>query len=555
MSTLARLSLATAALIFAACGSEPSTSPNRPVEVASIDVTPGTGSLDYAGTLQLAATARDASGNPVTGRSFAWSSDNTNVATVDQAGLVSGVAVGSVAITARTGDQSAVASLQVIEIPVASLGLPPSPVALVLGDSAALSATPRDAGGRALRREVRWLARDEEVATLTVQGLLRTRGPGETQLLASAGQLTDSVIGRVSLLFQEVSAGSQFGCGLTTARLAFCWGRNQSGELGIGEETEPYPKPVAVAERLRFAVVRSGAFHSCGLTEVGLAYCWGDNDSGELGSGVVGTTLRPVAVQGLPVFASISPGVSFTCARTGSGVASCWGANFSGQLGLGAADDEPHPAPAPVATALRFGSLAAGWSHVCGLTADGAGYCWGANTWGQLGDGSSTHRAAPVPVAGGLVWSRIVPMADHTCGITTSGATYCWGTNRAGQLGIGSRDASKHTTPELVTGGLTFVTISLGADNTCGITAAHETYCWGSNRFGQLGSGVAGDSAQAPRRVAGNLAFAALTGRFVSNCGLTVDRLAYCWGAGLDGRLGNGAAANSPVPAKVSSQP
>src|SRR5712691_10828720 len=130
---------------------------------------------------------------------------------------------------------------------------------------------------------------------------------------------------------------------------------------------------------------------------------------------VIGVTAQPLAA-----------GYSFTCALTGAGAAYCWGYNSDGQLGNGSTTSSS--TPVAVSGGLSFSALATGAYHTCGLTSTGAAYCWGSNSVGQLGDGSTTSSARPVAVAGGLSFSALATGgsgAGHTCGLTRGGAAYC----------------------------------------------------------------------------------------------------------------------------------
>jgi alpha-tubulin suppressor-like RCC1 family protein len=144
-----------------------------------------------------------------------------------------------------------------------------------------------------------------------------------------------------------------------------------------------------------------------------------------------------------------------------------------------------------------FESLSAGAGHVCGLVAGGTAYCWGSNQTGALGDGTNADAASPVMVTGGLSFSQISAsqyfFENHTCAVTPSGDGYCWGNNSYGELGNGTTTGSNQ--PVLVAGGHKFIAIEAGWNSSCGLTTGGEVWCWGRNLFGKLGDGSGADSA------------------------------------------------------------
>ena len=192
-----------------------------------------------------------------------------------------------------------------------------------------------------------------------------------------------------------------------------------------------------VESAAHFAVLTAGWNHTCALDTVGHAFCWGQNLAGQLGDGTTILRTVPNPVGGDLLFRSIAAGGSHTCALTTENQAYCWGRNNMGQLGID--DNQPHTLPSRVGGPVtQFASVSAGAVYSCGLTEGGNAYCWGRNSYGQLGDGTTMDRATPVKVAGGLTFATIQANGAHTCGATAAGATYCWGNNSDGQLGDGT---------------------------------------------------------------------------------------------------------------------
>lgn len=301
------------------------------------------------------------------------------------------------------------------------------------------------------------------------------------------------------LAFTQLSAENSHSCAIVTAGAAYCWGSNFLGMLGIGSDSVTHSwNPAPVSGGLRFASITVNVYHSCALTATGSAYCWGMNEHGELGTGDTVHRNAPAAVTGGLRFKMLSAGLWFTCGVTTEGAAYCWGNNHDSELGaqttegcrMSGVDWPCSTKPIAVAGRLAFNTLDAGSSFACGVTMDGAGYCWGTNAYGVLGSGQKMQKlersVAPISVAGGLHFTSVGAGSEHACGLTTDGRAYCWGWNRDDRLGVTGKEAS--AVPVAVSGGLTFTSLSVGDDHTCGIASDGDVYCWGLNFNGSLGS-------------------------------------------------------------------
>jgi len=370
---------------------------------------------------------------------------------------------------------------------------------------------------------VAFASSDTSVASVSKQGVVSARAPGHSTITAQSGRssatATLSVVPAVPQ-FARIDVGGSMTCGLTSAASLYCW-RNA---LGYGSS---HGNPQLIDNSRGFQFVSVGSTHQCALTGGGIPYCWGDNSNGELGTGDSATASVPVAVGGGLAFQAISAGHRSTCALTSQGDAYCWGANFTGELGDGTTTS--HPLPAKVSGNLHLQSISIGSSSACGLTTAGAAYCWGDNFSGQLGTGNAAASSSPALVSGGLVFRSVSVGFQHACGVTTAGTAYCWGGNLSGSLGNGTHDSAPHSAPVLVTGGLTWLSVTAGEDMTCGVATTGVTYCWGSNLYDLLGSGIQTYHSDAPAVAWGGLVFQSVSARGDHACALAAG-VVYCWG-------------------------
>ncbi len=361
--------------------------------------------------------------------------------------------------------------------------------------------------------------------------------------------------------FSAVAAGESHTCGIIGSDL-YCWGLNSNGQLGLGDSNpRTVPTKVVALDGKTVTAVSAGTNHTCAIAD-GKVYCWGQGTSGQLGNGANNTSYTPVQVSGLSGTATaISAGGGHTCAIVG-GAASCWGANADGQLGNNSTSNSN--TPVAVSTSGDMGSqtvtsIAAGGSHTCAVGADKQAYCWGNDSDQQLGsryctlnflicwsyDYRDRSTSVAVDTSGAMGTKNVTAItagSSHTCAIA-DGKAYCWGLGTSGQLGNSATSTtyqSKAVTTSTMSA--TVTAVSAGANTTCAI-AGGAGYCWGAGSSGQLGSGSSPNYSQAPVAVTEAGAMKAGTVSSVAagtshGCAVS-DGLAYCWGSGDSGRLGN----------------
>ncbi len=247
--------------------------------------------------------------------------------------------------------------------------------------------------------------------------------------------------------------------------------------------------------------IAGGEQHTCAVTSAGAVLCWGSNVSGQLGNGTNTKSLTPVPVNGLTSgVVAITAGQAFTCALTRAGTVMCWGVNTTGDLGNGTTKDSNIPVevldPAGSAPLGGVVAISAGQYHACAVTSAGAVLCWGDNAEGELGPEPSGFRTGlPNQVTG--IPSDIVAISAgsyFTCAQTSTGGAWCWGSSGDGQLGAGPHLPNQNPVAVLDLAGTAplggMAQISAGFDDTCAVTNAGAALCWGLNQDGEVGNGT-----------------------------------------------------------------
>ena len=418
-------------ILLAAC-SDP-TGPGAP---GGLRISPAVSTLEAGSELQLLAVFVSVDGDTVPVEGILWSSSDPDVASISSDGRVTGLRSGAATIVGLHGSERATAVLQVERrFKASAVAVGPSHICAI-DLSMQAWCFGQDAGGSL----------------------------GLGAFWQSTPTMTAPVLG--GLAFSSISISGAATCGLSAAGQAWCWGYNPSAALGHFPRGEDSAVPV-LADTLRsYEFLTSGASKTCGLS-AGELYCWG------LG---YGAPRRPLQDQDIR-FTSVSLTAYEDCGLTTEGLAVCW-------------QDNPFTnASGPAAPRFIRLSTSHDWdgrgAYVCGVTIDRIGYCWGSNSHGQLGDGSTTSRDTPGPAAIEGRLSDITASMTFACGLTEAGIALCWGANDHGQLGHG--DSTATATPRDVATSVRFSSISanpgtyLGpaGNRVCAISIDRDLFCWG----------------------------------------------------------------------------
>jgi alpha-tubulin suppressor-like RCC1 family protein len=352
----------------------------------------------------------------------------------------------------------------------------------------------------------------------------------------------------------EVRGGGAHACVVRQSGDIACWGAGSDGQLGDGAaRARSTPAPVMTASGLQGAgpVLALGARHTCALA-AGSVWCWGANESGQLGLRDTRSRSEPTRVPDLSNVAAIAAGGAFTCAVGTDGTVACWGRNVDGELGVGGLAGPGVLTPTAVPALVGVQALAARDRHACALTVAGGVSCWGSNEQGELGDGTRVSRAAPVAVTA-LEQRRMRALAAgtaHTCAIEATGALWCWGANQLGELGDGTNESRSQPVPVPLLAADAVTHVVAAGHHTCARQANGNAWCWGANQAGQLGEGTTGNIG-VPVPVTGVEDAADLTAGDTFSCVRRNNGTVWCWGDDRSGQLGTGVAIERTSPVRV----
>ncbi|HEX6047786.1 MAG TPA: Ig-like domain-containing protein [Gemmatimonadaceae bacterium] len=403
----------------------------------------------------------------------------------------------------------------------------------------------------------RWTSSNTSVATVDAAGYVRALGEGTTVITVTTDGRSASApvfVQRYAkpLHFAQVTTGASHACGLTTDGAAYCWGGNASGQLGTTRpvdrceytsmdrhgnrwrSTEPCSAvPVRVESDEVFTSIAATEFGACAVNGAGSLFCWGS-------FGDPAAPLSPAVrvVGGQHAYASVSP----PCALTTGGDAYCWGDNYLGTLGTGSVSSPTQASaadPALVSGGHSWREIDARGGTVCGITTADKTYCWGLNNYYQLGVGPDTMplqcrvacRAAPTEVATEAAFEHVSVGGPVTCALTAAGEAYCSGYR---YHRLDAPDPS-WTVPTSL-GSTRYQAIAAGDFESCAVSAAGATSCWGA---GGASAPVLPTSLD-PAGVSLPVVMRTVTKPDWASCGIGTDERVYCWGSSTRGMLGDG---------------
>ena len=374
-------------------------------------------------------------------------------------------------------------------------------------------------------------------------------------------------------------------CGVGSDQMAYCWGANNFGQLGNGTlSASTVPTAVSTSGALAGKTIISlisvqGDNAHCAIASDNQAYCWGYNPLGGLGNGTTNNSSVPVAVStsgvlsGKTIKTIAGGGGNVTCAIASDNQAYCWGTGSGGSLGNNSSSDSSVPVAVSTSGVLSgktLTNISVGNGHVCALDTAGKAYCWGSNSQGQLGNGSTTSSSVPVAVStsGVLNGKTLVSISlsnDFGCALDTAGKAYCWGgSGSSGELGNGSTTGSTVPVAVSTTGvlngkALTSISSAGAYEHVCALDTSGKAYCWGNNAYNVFCDGTSTNSsvpvAVSTTGVLSGKTLVSITNGYLTTCGLGSDGQSYCWGYNGANEFGIGNTTSSLVPVTAATLP
>lgn len=519
---------------------------------AAVDLGPGGISLAIGQTVQVPIEVRDSAGQVLSGLPVRWSTSDSTVVAISGTGAIFARGPGSASITAAVDTVRGTVTVRVF---ASGFQVWPDTLALLPGTTRQVQARALPHGPAFVLTSATWESSNPSVARVDSAGRVTTVANGRATITARAGDVR--MTGEVYVFshpqpvrLASISVSRGYSCGLDGNGQAYCWGSGRFGQLGTEHPTdrceyvvrdhrgfisrEAYrctAVPVPVGTGLRFTALSSGSGHVCGVASTGSVYCWGNDSHGALGIGSSGGRIHtPTRVAGDVEFRSISAGEAFTCGVSATDAAYCWGRNSAGMLGDGTTTDSN--VPSRVAGGFAFTQVEVGYGHACGVTMAGDAYCWGRNVAGELGaeqsdacGPQSESCIRPVPVSGGLKFRQISAGTFVTCGITQGDMAYCWGKGGNGLLGDGQGQNS--SVPVAVSSSIPLLNVSTGTDLSCALDGSGTPYCWGRNVL--HADGTRPTVTLVPTRSAPTTPVRVLDVGWPDVCGIGTDGIAMCW--------------------------
>jgi len=353
------------------------------------------------------------------------------------------------------------------------------------------------------------------------------------------GELTDLFISDFEILDQHI--GNQL----------WLWGFNASGQLGDNTRTSRSSPVQTVSAGTNWKQVSAGVDHTAAIKTDGTLWVWGFNNAGRLGDNTTTSRSSPVqTVAGGINWKQVSAGGAHTAAIKTDGTLWLWGQNAFGRLGDNTVTNRSSPVQT-VSAGTNWKQVSGGGEHTAAIKTDGTLWLWGNNSFGKLGDNTTTSRSSPVQtVSAGTNWKQVSCGTDHTACIKTDGTLWVWGRNSNGRLG--DNTVTNRSSPvQTVSAGTNWKQVSAGHEHTAAIKTDGTLWVWGRNNEGQLGDNSATDKSSPVQTISAGTNWKQVSGGGSHTAAIKTDGTLWLWGYNAYGRLGDNTTTGSSSPVQT----
>jgi len=330
-------------------------------------------------------------------------------------------------------------------------------------------------------------------------------------------------------IWKEVKAGNQHTVGISKDGSLWAWGNNATGQLGTGTTANSLI-PARIGTATTWQTLAAGPTHSAALQQDGSLWAWGDNTNGQLGMGNTDPLLQPTRVPGAGRWQTLTTNASSGGIQQ-NGSLWTWGSNAYGQLGNGSTTSQLAPRAIAQPT---WQQVSAGYSFSAGLQSDGSLWTWGSNDNGQLGNRTTIGHSSPTQVAPGSKWKTMGCGWDHIAAIRQDGTLWGWG------LAYIDFNHQPRVVPALVSADTTWRSVSTGYRYTMAIRRDGSLWGWGYNSFNGNVLPGADWALFSPVPVMPGSKWKSVSAGHEHTAAIREDGTLWTWGENQHGLLGNG---------------